>query len=57
MCTDGSFERHSQNAADGIRALEAFQKCRRWDKIKEIAIWRESGMKNGKLARVRVGFV
>ena len=37
MCTDGSFERHSQNAADGIRALEAFQKCRRWDKIEGIA--------------------
>lgn len=37
MCTDGSFERRFKNAADGIRALEAFQKCRRWDKIEGIA--------------------
>ena len=37
MCTDGSFERHFKNATDGIRALEAFQKCRRWDKIEGIA--------------------
>ena len=37
MCTDGSFERHSKNATDGIRALEAFQKCRGWDKIEGIA--------------------
>ena len=37
MCTDGSFERHFKNASDGIRVLEAFQKCRRWDKIEGIA--------------------
>lgn len=37
MCTDGSFERHFKNAADGIRVLEAFQKCHRWDKIEGIA--------------------
>jgi len=37
MCTDGSLERRFKNATDGIRALEAFQKCRRWDKIEGIA--------------------